>query len=267
MIKSDFHSHTVLCDGQNTAAQMAAAAYDKGLSAFGFSGHGYTPFDSSYCMSEQDTEQYLSQIRKLKTEYAGKMQIFAGLEADLFSEYDRNKFDYIIGSVHYIKTDAGYFDADNTPLILRETADKYFGGDMLSLCERYYEQVSLLKDVDIIGHFDVITKFCEQHCLFDPDCSRYRAAAFAALDVLISRDPVFEVNTGAMARGTKSQPYPSRFILKRIFERGGRVIFSSDAHSTQTILSHFDSARLLLKSVGFKSRVTLTETGFQEIEI
>lgn len=264
MIKCDFHTHTVFCDGKNTVGEMADAAYEKGLSALGFSGHGYTPFDSSYCMSKKDTEKYLEQIGEVRAKYSDKMDIFAGLEADLFSEYDRFRFDYVIGSVHYINAGENYIAVDNTPQILKDAAQQFFSGDMLSMCERYYEQVARLENVDIIGHFDLITKFCEQEELFDASSRRYRMSALTALDTLIDKDVVFEVNTGAISRGYRKTPYPAPFILKRISERGGRVILSGDAHDIHGICAHFESAAALLKSLGVKNIVTLTKNGFKE---
>ena len=41
-MSGDFHAHTAFCDGKNTVAEMCAAAYEKGLSAFGLSGHCFT---------------------------------------------------------------------------------------------------------------------------------------------------------------------------------------------------------------------------------
>ena len=40
---ADFHTHTSYCDGNNTTAEMAAAAFARGLRVYGFSGHGHTP--------------------------------------------------------------------------------------------------------------------------------------------------------------------------------------------------------------------------------
>ena len=42
----------------------------KGLKTIGFSSHSYTPFDTDYCMNEQDTKDYLAQIKLLKEQYA-----------------------------------------------------------------------------------------------------------------------------------------------------------------------------------------------------
>ena len=214
-------------------------------------------------MSKKDTEKYLEQIAEVRAKYSDKMDIFAGLEADLFSEYDRSRFDYVIGSVHYINAGENYIDVDNTPQILKVAARQFFGGDMLSLCERY-ELISQLENVDIIGHFDLITKFCEREGLFDMSSRRYRMSALTALDTLLDKDVVFEVNTGAISRGYRKTPYPAPFILKRISERGGRVILSGDAHDVHGLCAHFESAAALLKSLGVKNIVTLTKNGFKE---
>ena len=37
------HTHSTLCDGRNTLAEMAAAAYAAGVRHFGASGHSPTP--------------------------------------------------------------------------------------------------------------------------------------------------------------------------------------------------------------------------------
>ena len=36
------HTHSVLCDGKNTLAEMAAAAFAAGVRYFGASGHSHT---------------------------------------------------------------------------------------------------------------------------------------------------------------------------------------------------------------------------------
>ena len=47
---SNFHTHSVFCDGDNTLEEIATSAIEKGFTALGFSGHGFTPFDTRYCM-------------------------------------------------------------------------------------------------------------------------------------------------------------------------------------------------------------------------
>ena len=63
---SSVHTHTTWCDGKNTPAEMAAAALDCGLRTLGFSGHIYTPADTSYCMSPEGTEEYRRQAENAR---------------------------------------------------------------------------------------------------------------------------------------------------------------------------------------------------------
>ena len=51
MIRTDLHVHTTYCDGKNTPEEVVLSAIEKGVERLGFSGHAYTSFDESYCMS------------------------------------------------------------------------------------------------------------------------------------------------------------------------------------------------------------------------
>ena len=84
--KANYHTHTKYCDGKNTVAEMTKAAFDKGFTHLGFSGHGYTDFDESYCMSRENIQNYLRDVAAVKAEYAGKMEVYAGVEQDCFSK-------------------------------------------------------------------------------------------------------------------------------------------------------------------------------------
>ena len=44
-IRAGLHNHTTMCDGKNSAREMAEAAIAAGFTDFGFSGHGHSPFD------------------------------------------------------------------------------------------------------------------------------------------------------------------------------------------------------------------------------
>ena len=69
---SNLHTHTNFCDGKNSAEEMIVSAIEKGFVSLGFSGHGYTKDDTSYCMT--DTDGYIKEIKRLKAKY--KKDIF-----------------------------------------------------------------------------------------------------------------------------------------------------------------------------------------------
>lgn len=265
-ITANFHTHTLLCDGADTPEEMVETAIAKGFDTLGFSGHSYTSYDQC-CMSPDNTRKYKAEISRLKTRYAGRIKILCGIEQDFGSDYTTDDYDYAIGSVHSLFPMAGPGSADNfygydrsqcfcidwSPAETERTINELCGGDPYAMCEYYFRMVSILPDVTgcgIIGHFDLITKFSDQYPMFDENHPRYIAAALAAVDKLMEKNIIFEINTGAMAKGWKSSPYPAPWILKYIASKGGSVIINSDCHKAEFLDFGFDEALALAKSCG-----------------
>ncbi len=251
MSYGNLHTHTFYCDGKSTASEIVRAAIEKGFSYIGFSGHGHTTFDDSYCMSAENEEKYVCEIRALKEEYKDKINILCGIERDAFSDHFVHKFDYEIASVHYIKAGGAIYDVDNSEHLQEECIKKHFDSDPYAYAEEYYKSVAKLEG-DIIGHFDLLTKFDRNNDIFTPKEDRYKKAALSALEVLLEKNSVFEVNTGAMARGYKDMPYPDVWILEEIKKRGGRIILTSDCHDAKNLDYGFEMAENLLYKIGFK---------------
>ena len=235
--------HTCCCDGKNTPEEMVQSAIKKGLSTVGISGHSYTFFDESYCMQREDIPRYLAECRYLRAKYFDQIHVLCGVEQDYYSDYPTDDFDYVIGSVHYVKAGEEYIPVDESIAILYSAADKHFNKDIYALCEAYYKTVSDVVNktsCDIIGHFDLISKFIEREPLFDTNHPRYVAAWRKAADELLKTGVPFEINTGAISRGYRSEPYPSDAMIDYIRERGGRFVLSSDAHSAENIGFRFE---------------------------
>lgn len=254
MIKRDYHIHTNLCDGKDTPEDIVLAAIDKGFDTIGFSGH--SPLGSEYwCMSEENTTVYNSEIQRLKEKYNDKIEIFRGLEQDYYSEtVNKEDYDYIIGSVHGLKVSGGFVFMDDTAGALLKGIDEHFCGDPLLLAEKYFETLSDVVNktgADIVGHFDLLLKFQESNPLFDTNHPRYINAAKSAVDKLSLSGVLFEVNTGAMSRGYRSTPYPEKQILSYLKEKGCDVILTSDCHNKDYLGFAFSDAVTLLKDCGF----------------
>lgn len=243
MMLQDLHTHTCYCDGKNSPEEMVLAAIAKGLDRIGICTHGYTAFDESYCIPHEKYGEFQAEIAALKEKYADKIEVLCGVEQDVFSDTETDGFDYVIGSVHYVMCEDEYAPIDEMVDILEYVCDEYFAGDYYAVAESYYKSVALVAEktgCDIIGHFDLITKFNENGALFDENNPRYIAAWKAAADELLKSGKVFEINTGAISRGYRTAPYPSDAIKKYISENGGKFILSSDAHSTDTIAYEFE---------------------------
>ena len=62
-----------------------------------------------------------------------------------------------------------------------------------------------------------------------------------------------EINTGAMAKGYRTAPYPGTAMLRRIRACGGRVLLSSDCHNADYLDFGFAEAAELARACGFKT--------------
>jgi len=241
-INGDFHLHTVFSDGKNTPEEMVLAAIEKGMDHIGFTDHSYTFFDESYCIQKTDIPAYKVEISRLKKKYCRKIKILCGIEQDYYSEEPVDGYDYVIGSVHYVKAGDVYIPVDHTPDAQKAGIDEYFGGDAIAFAAEYFRtvgDVAAKTGADIIGHFDLVTKFIERMPLIDTTDPAYIAAWKAAVDKLAGTGALFEINTGAVSRGYKKSPYPSAEQREYIASLGGRFIMSSDSHNTGTIKKEF----------------------------
>ena len=266
MVCSNFHTHSVCCDGKDTPAELVAAALEKGFRILGFSGHSRSPIDPCG-MTEESEERYRREVAALREEYRGRLEILCGVEQDYFSGKAEG-WDYAIGSVHYVLRDGAYlpvdWSAERTAEILRE----HYAGDPCAFAEDYYALVGRVAEVtgcEIIGHFDLLTKFDEAGTMFSPEQPRYRTAALNALDALCPGDPVFEINTGAMARGYRSAPYPALWLLRELRARGCRVMLNSDCHDRHFLDYGFAAAAALAREAGFRCRTVLRGGHFEEV--
>ena len=250
MIPCNYHTHTCFCDGKHTPEEIVQEAIRLGCKEIGFSGHSYTPFDGSYCMTKENTLAYIATVRDLQTKYADQIKIYLGIEQDYHSPESTDGYDYILGSVHYVEKDGAYLSIDESKQTQIDIVNQYYDGDFYSFVEDYYAVVSDVYNktkCHIIGHFDLITKFNRDRDLFDPNHPRYIAAAQKALTALLDALAILEVNTGAMSRGYTTEPYPPKHILDQWVNAGKKLIFSSDCHSKDHLLFGYDTYKEITK--------------------
>ena len=269
MIRSNFHTHTVFCDGKSTAREMVEQAIRLGFTSLGFSGHvGGHECLTTYSMSDKDHAAYLAEIAKLKEEYADRIKIYCGGELDLFSETDPTRYDYTIGSAHHIKKGDRYLSVDESAEIERRNVDTFYGDDFDAYCEDYFKAVvECVKRFSptFIGHIDLCMKFAEINGR--TETPRYLEAARAAITELCKFDIPFEINTGAISRGYRSTPYPSESLLRMIKSAGGRIMINSDCHHADWLDCAFVEAETLAKECGFDEYYILIDHGIESVKL
>lgn len=234
----DLHTHTIFSDGNNTPEEMVLAAIELEMDTIGISDHSYTAHDTRWCMQKEKIEEYKAEITRLKEKYGDRIEVLCGIEQDYFGTYPTDDYDYSIGSVHYVKKGDAYIPIDESPEMLEEAVAKYYDGDVYALVEDYFATVADIvnkTNCDIIGHFDLITKFHECHPLFDTENERYKAAEEAAVKALVKTGRPFEINTGAIYRGFRSEPYPLLRVQLLVIQQGGKLIMSSDSHCYESL--------------------------------
>lgn len=239
---TDLHVHTTYSDGRSTPEEMVQAAIAKDMTTLGFSDHSYTHFDTAYCIPKEKIPAYRAEIEALKAQYAGQLEILCGIEQDFYSEESTEGYDYVIGSVHYVKAGEKYLPVDESRQALLRAVQEAFSGDFYALAEAYYQTVALVAETlrpTFIGHFDLISKFNEDGKLFDETHPRYIAAWQAAADKLLEANIPFEINTGAVSRGYRTAPYPAAPIREYLANRGARFLWSSDSHRADTLCFGF----------------------------
>lgn len=265
---ANFHTHTTFCDGENTAREMTEAALSLSFRHLGFSSHGDTWFDPEYRL---DTAAYLQECRALSKEYSDRIEILAGIEQDCLADLTESlDADYRIGSTHYLLVDGQYYAVDDRLEIVDNLCRLAFGGDYYAYCKAYYRQeakVYARTKCAFYGHYDLVTRFNDQAPRFDEEDARYLNPALETMEYLAKLGIPFEINTGAMSRGRKKQPYPSFRLLKALHAFGGEIIISSDAHNRKYLNGCFPEAIQLAIAAGFTHTNILTKTGFCQLAL
>lgn len=253
---NDFHVHTSFCDGKNSPEEVICSAIKLNMKKIGLVYHSYVPFDEEFCIKKGNEKAFSDEIDRMREKYRGKIEILKGVEKDYFSDTSDGDCDYAIGSVHYIKIGGEYFSVDESAEKFESLAKDKFGGDYYAFAEEYFNLVSDVvnkTNADIIGHFDLISKFNEGGRFFDENNERYKKCAYNAIEKLVKYNVPFEINTGAILRGYRKTPYPNADFIRKIESLGGKFILSSDAHSAENMCFGFDGIKINNINENFKA--------------
>lgn len=255
--RSNYHTHTAYCDGSDKVDDMVRKAISLGFTSIGLSGHQFSPQDAHYAMDLIGEERYKEDILEARKKYQDKIKIYLGIERDYCSEATSG-FDYVIGSLHHVEKEGVWMNVDESPKTMEEGVKTLFDGDYMAYVKAYYDlEAHILEKTEgqIVGHFDLVAKFNCGNKYFDEDSYKYKKMAIDAMDRIIdgfserknqiiipknfpeelrglleSGKPIFEINTGAMAKGYRNTPYPAPFLMEHLIMRGVPMIMSSDCH-------------------------------------
>lgn len=269
--KQCLHTHSNLCDGKNTLEEMVLSAIEKGFDSIGFSGHSFMDIYAEFSMDQEKIARYKREISRLQEVYGHRIRIYCGLEKDNYTPVSTEGFDYLLGSVHVMRYKDQLVFIDWSLDRTRDAIENIFGGDGVAYAQAYFDALADLPNYgsfDILAHFDLLTKFCEQDpSLIDTQCDAYRQAATRAAEALVGKVTYFEVNTGAISRGYRTTPYPDPYIIGQMYRLGFKAIISSDCHDRNDLDCGYEEAKRLLKEAGYTEHYVLKDEGFVAIPL
>ncbi|GGJ82330.1 histidinol-phosphatase HisJ family protein [Deinococcus aquiradiocola] len=242
----DSHMHTPLCGhAEGHPREYAQAALDAGLSGITFTDHIPMPawYDAPWRMRLDQLDEYVGMVREAQAEFAGRLEVGLGLEADFHPGTERfveevlalHDWDYVIGSVHYL----GAWGFDNP-----EFVDEYDRRDLGQLYRHYYalvEGAARCGLFDALGHLDLPKKFGHR----DPDS----AAALRVLDTVAALGLSLDYNT-AGERKPVGEAYPAPDLLAAAAARGIGFVLGSDAHRPSEVGASFGAAAERVRAAG-----------------
>jgi len=192
-------------------------------------------------------------MNKVKKEYEEKIEVLIGVElglqlhiADYLKELEakyNNKFDFIIGSSHFVDRIDVFSPSFYEGREERESYNRYF--------EATLRRIKELDCFDTFAHLDYVVRYGPNKNKYY-SYEAYKEYIDPILEQLIKKDKALECNAGGYRRGL-GQPNPSKEVFKRYYELGGRLVtIGSDAHKPDAIAYPFDDIAELLSDCGFK---------------
>ena len=273
MTLTNYHTHTIFCDGHAEPVCFAEEAIRQGISSLGFSAHAPVNFPTSWTMNPARVLDYHKEIDRLKREYDGRLDIYCGLEADYFPDilpeiqtlYSVCSWDYIIGSIHFIGVfpNGARWCMDSTHEEFLEGWREIMDSDPLRPIRVFFEitrrMVREMKP-DVIGHMDKIKMQYRPGCMVPDTHPFFREQMMATLEEIAATDCIVEINT----KGQTNDFFPAIWTFSEMKKMGIPVTISADAHTPHALTYRFGQAETLLREAGYKSLMMLKDGKWQE---
>ncbi len=231
------------------AERYRAAANERGIAELGVSEHVYRfqqalevwrhPFwvDNA----RDDIAAYCEFVRERTDLRLGiEADFVPGSEDRMANLLEAYPFDYVIGSVHFIRDHA--IDMDDYSVWEK-------GHSAEEIWRRYFETLGEAARsglFDVLAHPDLVKVWGRERPLPEGDLRRYYELA---MDGIAESGVAIEVSTAGL-RKRAAELYPAPAFLEMCLEAGNPVALSSDAHRPQDIGADYDAALQLLERLG-----------------
>jgi histidinol-phosphatase (PHP family) len=231
------------------AERYRMAADERGISELGVSEHAYRftqaldlwrhPFWEQY--AHDDLDDYCGFVREQTDLRLGiEADFVPGAEDRTANLLERRDFDYVVGSVHFMRegaVDMGEYSVWDSGLSVEEIWRRYF----LTLGEAAGSGL-----FDVLAHPDLVKWWGAERPLPEGDLRRYYELA---IEGIAETGIAVEVSTAGL-RKRAGEIYPAPAFLEMCLEAGASVALSSDAHRPQDVGADYEQALAMLSELG-----------------
>lgn len=247
MIKNltNYHSHTLYCDGHAQIETFVREAVSLGFYSYGVSPHAPLPWVTRWTMLGFELPVFIYEMDRLKQKYKGTIELYTGLEIDYIdgehnpqSDIFRNaRLDYRIGSVHMLHNSKGeLIDIDLHPDKFAVMLSARFGNDAEGFADNYFGKIKAMLvtgGFDIVGHIDKISHNIECCCKGITRSEQYTGHIRDVLSLVKENGYILEINTKAYTRYGVTYLGTDHFHYIR--EMDIPVTVNSDSHYPELI--------------------------------
>jgi histidinol-phosphatase (PHP family) len=230
-------------------------ASERGIAELGVSEHVYRfrqalevwrhPFWVQY--ARDDLDEYCAFVRE-------QTDLRLGIEADfvpggedrMANLLEARDFDYVIGSVHFLREGAvdmeDYSVWDSGPTRPRSAEEVW---------RRYFQAIGESARsglFDVVAHPDLVKYWGDGARRPEGDLRRYYELA---IDGIAESGVAVEVSTAGLRKPAR-ELYPAPAFLQMALDAGARVALSSDAHRPQDVGAGYEQALAVLEQFGVR---------------
>jgi histidinol-phosphatase (PHP family) len=260
---TDYHVHLRPDEGGSTAERYFTAenaeryretASERGIEELGVSEHIHRFVQSLDVWqhpwyrywAQDDVDEYCEFLRASGLKVGIEADFLPGREDRLQNLLEAREWDYVVGSVHFLRDDA--VDVHGEP----DWADWDIwrgGANPDKVWASYFEtlgEAARTGMYDILAHPDLVKVFAGRVPVPDGDLRRFYERA---MDGIAESDVAIEVSTAGL-RKPVGEIYPAPAFLSMCLEAGRPVALSSDAHVPELLGHEYERALELLDGLG-----------------
>ncbi len=273
---TNFHTHSCFCDGKESPEEYVRSAVALGFESLGFSAHAPLPFENAWSLTADKAMAYITEIERLKQEYADKLRILTGMEVDFipavstqFRELKQQyRLDYLIGAVHLVQpshtTDMWFIDGHYSKYDagLKEIYKMDIRRGVSDYFHQLWEMLAT-QEFDVLAHADKI-KMNNRGLYFSTADDWYLDFIRESAGLIATNGCIVEVNTRGIYKKRCPEFYPSLTMLRALREKNVPVTISTDAHHPSEIALLWCEAEALLREAGYGSLMVRDDHGWVE---